>query len=125
MRYRYYNPNPIKSNGGDCVVRMLCCVTGKPWVDVYLDLVEKGLEMGDMPSVNATWVAYLRDLGFKRYSVPDTCPEDCYTIEDFCIDHPNGVYVLGTGSHVVCVKDGFYYDSWDSGKEVPMFYLRR
>lgn len=124
MRYRYYNPNPIKDNAGDCVVRMLCCVTGRTWVDCYLDLTEKGLEMGDVISSNIVWVAYLRDLGFKRYSLPDTCP-NCYSIEDFCIEHPKGTYVLGTGSHVVCVKDGYYYDSWDSGKEIPMFYLRR
>lgn len=81
--------------------------------------------MGDVISSNIVWVAYLRDLGFKRYSLPDTCPIDCYTIEDFCIEHPKGTYVLGTGSHVVCVKDGFYWDSWNSGSEVPMFYLRR
>lgn len=124
MRYKYFNPNPIKDTASDCVVRMLCKVTGRPWAENYLDLVEKGLEVGDVPSANSVWLALLRDMGFKRYVIPDTCP-DCYTIEDFAIDHPNGVYVLGTGSHVVCVKDGFYWDSWQSGDEVPLFFLSR
>lgn len=124
MRYIHFNPNPIKENASDCVVRMLCKVTGHKWTDCYLDLVEKGLVMGDVISSNVVWFSYLRDLGFERYSIPDRCP-DCYTIEQFCIDNPKGLFVVGTGTHVVTVEDGFYFDSWDSGREVPMFYLRR
>jgi hypothetical protein len=124
MRYRHYNPNPIKENASDCVIRMLTLVTGKSWGQAYLDLAEKGLALGDMPSSNYVWVSYLLDLGFKRYSLPNTCP-DCYTIEDFAEEHPNGLFVVATGSHVCTVIDGFYYDSWPSGREIPVFYLRR
>ena len=124
MRYRYYNPNPKKNNASDCVVRMLCAITGKPWVDCFLDLTEKAIEIGDMPSINATWMSLLRDMGFKRYVIPDTCPS-CYNFEDFCIDNPVGVYVIGTGTHVATVKDGILYDSWNSLGEVPIFYFRR
>jgi len=124
MRYKYFNPNPIKDTASDCVVRMLCKVTGRPWAENYLDLVEKGIELGDMPSANHTWISLLRDMGFRRYVIPDSCP-DCYTIEDFCIDHPNGLYVVGTGSHVVAVEDGCVFDSWNSLGETPIFYLRR
>lgn len=124
-RYRHYNPNPIKANASDCVIRMLTLVTGQPWAQCYLDVVEKGLAVGDMPSSNATWIPLLLDMGFKRYSLPDTCPIDCYTIEDFAIEHPQGEYVVGTGTHVVCIKDGFVWDSWDSTAEIPIFYLRR
>ena len=123
-RYRHYNPNPIKENASDCVIRMLTLVTGQPWAQCYLDVVEKGLAVGDMPSSNATWIPLLLDMGFKRYSLPDTCP-DCYTIEDFAVEHPQGEYVVGTGTHVVCVKDGYYWDSWPSGDEVPLFFLSR
>lgn len=124
MRYRYYNPNPIKDTASDCVIRMLCKVTGKSWAENYIDVAERGLEIGDMPSVNQVWISLLRDMGFKRYVIPDTCP-DCYTIEDFCIDNPTGLYVVGTGSHVVAIEDGCAYDSWNSLSEVPIFYLRR
>ena len=48
-----------------------------------------------------------------------------YTVEDFCIDHPHGVYVLGCDGHVLTVVDGLYYDSWDSGGEVPIYYWER
>jgi hypothetical protein len=36
-----------------------------------------------------------------------------------------GVYVIGTGSHAVCVIDGDWYDSWDSGGEVCSYYWKK
>lgn len=124
MNYRYYNPNPITSTSGDCVVRMLCAITGRPWVDVYLSLAEKGIEMGDMMSANRVWMAYLKDLGYKRHVIPNSCP-DCYTINDFCNDNPVGTYVVGTGSHVVCIRNGSFLDTWNSGEEPIFFYFSR
>ena len=56
--------------------------------------------------------------------IPNTCP-DCYTIADFCNDHPYGTYILATGTHVVAVIDGDYYDTWDSGNEIPIFYWQK
>jgi len=35
--------------------------------------------MSDMPSANRVWMAYLKKIGFKKYLIPDTCP-DCYTV---------------------------------------------
>ena len=50
---------------------------------------------------------------------------DYYTVEDFCTDHPKGTYVLGTGSHAVAVVDGCYFDAWDSGSEIPIYYFSK
>ena len=83
-----------------------------------------GFLMGDMPSSNAVWGALLRQEGFKRAAIPNTCP-DCYTVEDFASDHPEGTFVVGTGNHVVTVKDGLIYDSWDSSQEIPVYYWFR
>jgi len=49
----------------------------------------------------------------------------CYTVSDFAKAHPNGTYILAMPSHVVCVKDGNWYDTWDSGMEVPIYYFVR
>ena len=78
----------------------------------------------DMPSVNNLWGSYLRANGFKKIILPDSCP-DCYTIAQFCRDFPVGKYMLATGTHVVAVIDGDYYDTWDSGDEVPISYWRK
>lgn len=118
MSYRPYNPNPARKRTNDCVIRMLCKVTNRPWQENYVDLASKGLCLYDMPSSNPVWASYLRDLGYSKHTLPDTCP-DCYTINDFCLDNRNGIFVLATGNHVVYVEDGKYYDAWDSGDESP------
>lgn len=77
-----------------------------------------------MPSANHVWGAYLRRNGFRRFALPDEC-QDRYAVADFCRDHPSGVYVLAISGHVVCVIDGDYYDTWDSGAEVPAYYWQK
>lgn len=119
--FRKFNPNPTAACVGDCTVRAISGVTGRAWEDVYMSLAVQGLMMGDMPSANSVWGAYLRSQGFKRNIVPDTCP-DCYTVAEFCKEHPKGRYVLACNGHVVCCKDGDYYDNWDSGREHPVYY---
>ena len=118
-----YNPNPIK-NTDDCVIRAVAKVLDEPWENAYMKLCLKGLSMYDLPNNNAVWGSLLRDKGFVRESIPNTCP-DCYTVEDFCQDHPFGIYVLGTGSHAVAVIDGNFYDSYYSGDKVPEYAYRK
>lgn len=122
--YVYYNPNPNGARANDCTVRAISKATGQTWTDVYVGLCLKGYDLKDMPASNAVWSAYLLGRGFKRYSLGNSCP-DCYTVKDFAGDHADGVYVLGTGTHAVAIIDGDYYDSWDSGDEIPMYYFRR
>lgn len=119
--YVFYNPNPASKDVGDCVIRAISIVLGLSWDYVYIGLSMLGYEMRDMPSANRVWGEYLRRNKFKKRILPDTCP-NCYTVRDFCADHPDGIYVLATGSHVVAVVRGSYFDSWDSGNEVPTYY---
>ena len=119
-----YNPNPVGLKVGDCVVRALSKALGQKWEQTYIDLCVEGCLRCDMPSANAVWGAYLRRKGFERDIVPNSCP-DCYTVEDFCVDHPNGTYILALDGHVVSVVDGQYFDTWQSGREVPIYYWHR
>lgn len=118
--HKQYNPNPARSRVGDCTVRAICKATGQEWNKVYCALAAYGLHAKDMPSANHVWGRYLREQGFRRYLIDDD--KDNYTVEDFCRDNPTGTYILAIEGHVVCVQDGFYYDSWDSGQEIPVFY---
>lgn len=78
--------------------------------------------MCDVQISNAVLAAHMKDKGYRQKALPDTCPS-CYTVEQFCIDHPWGKYLVATGTHVVAVIDGEYYDSWDSGQEIPTYYF--
>ena len=118
--FKPYNPNPCGCRVGDSTVRAICKATGESWEEVHSWLFLVGHELHDMQSANRVWGTYLKKLGFRRYPINDE-KFDC-TVEDFCRDHPEGTYILAIDGHVVCAVDGFYYDSWDSGQEVPMYY---
>ena len=124
MAYVFFNNNPMRKNTGDCVVRAISIITGMSWDDTVDELVDVVHDIGELISDNTTWGEYLRRVGYKRHVIPDTCPM-CYTVRDFCEDHPRGVYVLATGTHVVAVVDGNYIDAWDSGAEQPIYYWRK
>lgn len=121
MSFVYYNPNPTARHVGDCAVRAVAKALGTDWESAYLDIVKMGFLMGDMPSSDSVWGAVLRQNGFRRAAVPNTCP-DCYTASDFVLDHPRGIYVLGFGGHVATAVDGVLYDSWHSENEIPVYY---
>ena len=124
MGFIFYNPNCKGNYTGDCVIRAISKIMRKNWKRIYLEIAAEGYQMCDMPSSNQVWGAFLRKNGFKRYVIPNACP-DCYTVRDFCRDYPIGEYILATGDHVITVISGNYYDSWDSGDEIPMYFWTR
>ena len=117
-----WNPNPMGKHVGDCTVRAITKATGESWEDAYSGIALEGFLLSDMPSANNVWGSYLRRKGFKRHIIPNTCP-DCYTVKNFCEDHPKGMYVVALYGHVIAVNDGDYFDSWDSGNETPLYYF--
>lgn len=120
-RWKPFQNNPAGRNVGDCSVRAVSVALGVDWETAFAMIAANAFQMGDVISANSSWGSVLRQHGFKRYIIPNSCP-DCFTIEDFANDHPEGVYVVGTGNHVVTVKDGLIYDSWDSSNEIPIYY---
>ena len=116
-----FNNNPTGRFVGDCAVRAVSLALGIPWEMAFERLAKNAFQMGDMPSSDSVWGATLRQEGWKRYAIPNTCP-DCYTVEDFAADHPKGAYVLKTTEHVTTVIDGDVIDSWNTSDEVPQYY---
>ena len=119
-----YNPNPVGRNVGDCAIRAISKALNIDWDTAHMVVSENARGMGDMPSSDSVWGAVLRQNGFYRAAIPNTCP-DCYTAEDFCRDHPRGTFVLAFGGHVATVQDGVLYDSWDSSNLIPVYYWYR
>lgn len=117
------NPNPLGRQTSDCVVRAIAIATRQSWRSVYQSLCKVGEIECEMPTSNHVWGLYLRSQGFEPFLLPESCPE-CVTVRAFCRYFSDGVYVIGTGTHAVTVMDGDYYDSWDSGNEIPSYFWR-
>ena len=120
--WHYFNNNPEGFFVGDCTVRAICAVTGLSWYIVHLAQSVLSSVMSDMPSSDRVWWKLLTMFGYDRVRLIDQCP-DCYTVADFAHDHPKGKYVLGPMEHAVAVIDGDWYDTWDSGNTVPLYYF--
>ena len=116
-----YNPNPVKASAGDCAVRAIAKALNLTWEQAYAKLAMQGYLMGDVISSDLVWGSVLREAGYSRELIPNTCP-DCYTVEDFCNDHPEGVFIVKSDNHVACVEDGILYDSYNSEMNVPIYY---
>jgi len=119
--WKKYNPNPTGRSVGDCAVRAVAKALNTDWETAYSLIAEAGYNMGDVMSSNSVWGAVLRQHGFNRMNIPNTCP-DCYTFGDFARDNPHGVFVLGTGTHTATVVDGVLYDVWNSSEEIPIYF---
>lgn len=124
MAWIEFNNNPVAARVGDCAVRAVSKALDVDWETAYIMLVANGMAMGDVISSDNVWGATLRQHGFYRRIMPDSCP-DCYTVEDFCADHPVGTFTLGLGGHVVTAQDGDWFDTWDSGQEPIQFIWYR
>lgn len=124
MPFSFFNPNPKNQRVGDCAVRAISKATGQSWKDAYIGLCSEGLVFKDMPSSNYVWGNYLRKFGFEEKSIPNICPA-CVTVSRFAEDHPEGRYVLATQNHVVAVINGEYYDTWDSGDEIVLYFYKK
>ena len=65
MAWIEYNPNPRRNRVGDCAIRAIAKATDQDWEMAYTGLYVKDYSMGDLPSANSVWGAYLRDRGFN------------------------------------------------------------
>lgn len=124
-RWKYYNPNPAGRAVGDCAVRAISAALEVDWDTAYEMLADAGMRVSDMPSSNSVIGAVLRQHGFDRVAIPNDCP-DCYTAEDFARENPEGTFVVGFTGHIVCIRDGWILDAWDSSQEIPVYvWFRR
>lgn len=113
------NLNRDGKHVGDCTVRAIAKALDQSWNKTYLGITIQGFIDADMPSSNSVWGNYLRRKGFTRHIIPH---DSEITVAEFAEQHPEGTYVLALDGHVVCVKDGAYIDSWNSGQMMPFYY---
>lgn len=116
-----YNPNPTGRNVEDCAVRAVARALNTDWETAFAKMAVNAFSMGDMMHSDSVWGSVLRQNGFYRKVIPDTCP-DCYTAEEFAENNPKGIYVLGFGNHATALIDGNLYDAFDTSQAIPQFF---
>lgn len=121
-RWHKFNPNPKARNIGDCTLRSYCAAFGIDWNKAY-DIASK------IAKDNASMIQYVADkvlIDHFKCEKDDTYKpkaKDRITVNNFAMSHPYGTFILHVRGHQVTVKNGEYWDSWDSGdKKVSAIY---
>lgn len=112
-----YNPNPKHKNTGDCAVRAISKAFDVTWDKSKAFLDVYSMELSEVETSDLVWGKILHEHGFKMKAVYGIYN----TLESFCRINNKGIYVVKLPNHVVTVIDGNYYDSWNSGNEVPLY----
>ena len=125
-RWHEYNPNPKKKNIGDCSLRAYCAAFGWTWEEAFEKSSKIAKNEALMMDTHKTCEkvmeseGYVIDEEFKKSKRKDL------TVNEFALTHPYGTYFLNTHGHLLCVKDGEYWDSWDSGKKkIRRIYIKK
>ena len=132
--FEYYNPNPTfnaakhrhrRWNRGDCSVRAVCKALNINWHDAYRMLCDAGESMGEMPDTKLAVDIVLRNNGFKVVKLPRPQRGECRPrvgeLADITYDSDD-VIVCNCRGHIVCVRDGTVWDTWNSSDSAVFTY---
>lgn len=117
------NINPAHKEVPDCVIRAISLALNQSWLETSDEIYAIARSEYSVTCDDHVWGKYLYLHGFEPFLLSHKCP-DCITIRQFTELYPKGTYIIGTGAHAIAVIDGDYYDSWDSGDEIPSFFWR-
>jgi hypothetical protein len=111
-----HNVNPMGKKTSDCVVRAIALVEGRPWEDVFDELVRLARQSYSMPNDTSVYGKYLDE----KYPTIDVFRwvggrKKRYTVRDVC--QLKGTYIVRLAKHITVVMDGKYYDVWDCGSK--------
>jgi hypothetical protein len=119
--YREHNANPKNRRTADCVIRAFAVAAGKSWDEVLDDLSRIAVEVKSVPCYKDVYTLYAKRLGFVQRKVTVTDGHKP-TVASFTRSHPSGSYILRLAHHIVAVKDGAYWDTWDCGDKSVYTY---
>ena len=102
-------------NVGDCAIRAIAIATGKDYEEVYEDLKKlnngKSCRNGTPKKVDKK---YLTDLGWVWHpTIKPGTGVQVHLSED---ELPGGILIVQVSKHLVCVKDGVIYDTYNCSR---------
>lgn len=118
--YIHFNPNPIYEDksiawsNGDCVIRSVACAMDWTWQQAYIYCCNSSMSVCDMPNSVRGFRRVMEDLRGERVIINE---KRHLSVAQFMKEHPTGTYIMsveGPTGHVVCGKNGDWYDAFDS-----------
>jgi hypothetical protein len=110
----YYNANPKNRLTGDCAFRAISLATGKPYNECVMEMAklmcETGYGLTDIKGIDV----YLKRLGWVKMKQPKKDDNTKYTGNEFCKIFKGTCIANIGGGHIVCIKNGKLYDTWNS-----------
>lgn len=126
--WKNFNPNPFNRKTGDCTLRAYCAAFNISWNCAYdkasKRAKEEGFVLDDSKVVDKILTEVFNCKLSSLYNKKTIKVKDRRTIKDWAMCHPYGTFICQVTGHLVTIRDGKYYDNWDSGdKKIANIYL--
>lgn len=112
--FEYYNTNPKGKLTTDCVARAISTALEQTWEYTVIDLAQFAIETGYDTHDPKGYGKYLESKGWTKQKQPRKANNNKYTGKEFCKIFKGTCVANIGGGHVVCVRDGKVFDTWDS-----------
>ncbi len=115
MAFVFKNPHPEGLRVGDCIKRAIVIATDINYHDIQV-MLNRFKKVCAHPY--DYWKEFIVDvLGGIKHSgdMQHEYHGRRYTVDEFASEWPKSKAILRCSKHLVCSKDGNYYDTWDSG----------
>lgn len=115
--FKECNPHPQGKLVGDCVKRACVIASEINYHDIAIMLNRYKKETGSKKfNGNDNWKDFIINVlcGLDKGNMQQANLGHRYTVTDYA-ELVNGKAIAQVSKHVVAMKDGCYYDTWDSG----------
>lgn len=125
--FQYFQPNPVdlKDSYGDCAVRAIALAEKKGWLESFDLLTENARAVYCPFTSKVGFEKTLRTLRYTYTGITNRKGTIRPTVREFAATHPTGIYILVLANHYVAVKNGKYWDTWDSGDKKLYGYWKK
>lgn len=128
IKYVEKNVNPKNKKTTDCVVRALTEATGKPYADVYMELVQLSLKTGYFINEKRLEDKFLEQNGFIKHKQPKKLDNTKYTIgelDKLVSGLSTKKVIVRCAHHLACISGGALVDTWDCRyKTINNYYTK-
>lgn len=117
MKYTYFQPNDkdLKDTFGDCAVRALCLVENLSWDVAYDKMWWYSRDVWCPMNFKQGFDNVMTNLGYTYVGISNKKGSKRPKVAEFANTMKGKRAIAVVAGHYVGIKDGKYYDTWESG----------